>query len=151
MEAKIVLLFLLSAGCFVLLGASVGGNVWVDVHVRNVGLWKTCIPGGDCITIEWDWVSSKLHTVRAFAVIAALMAGIGTIGSFIRLMKESDGKAVSAFFLGAGCCMLIAMAVFTSENKIQIDYGAEWGWSYILGWLSTIGSFVVSGLTSCLK
>ena len=157
MESKTVLLFLLSAGCLALLAVSVGGNSWLDVHwldvhLATVGLWKNCNKfTGSCITFEWDWVSSKLHTVRAFAVIAALMAAVATLGSFIRIMRDSDGKAVSAFFLGAGCCMLIAMAVYTSEYKVKIDYGAEWGWSFILGWIATIGLFVVSGLTSCLK
>lgn len=152
MESKIVLLFLLSAGCLALLAASVGGNPWLKRVDGTYGLWKRCFKITDtCITHNWDYIPSKLHAVRAFAVLAALMAAIGTIGSFIRLMRDSDGKVASAFFLGAGSCMLIAMAVFTSEHQIQLDYGLKWGWSYILGWISTIGLFVVSGLTSCLK
>ena len=151
MESKNVLLFLLSAGCLALLAASVGGNSWLEINLAKIGLWKNCNEVTGCVTFEWDWVSSKLHAVRAFAVIAALMAAVATLGSFIRLMRDSDGKAVSAFLMGAGCCMLIAMSIYTNENKIQTDYIAKWGWSFILGWIATIGLFVVSGLTSCLK
>ena len=152
MDSKTLVLFIISAGCLALLGASVGGNAWIDYKLITMGLWKRCSTIIDVCTVrDWDHIGSKLHAARAFASMAIVMAAIGTIGSFVRLIKDSDGKAVSAFFLGAGVCMTIAVSVFTSEYRVRHDYGAKWGWSYILGWIGAVATFVVSGLVSCLK
>ena len=74
--------------------------------------------------------------------------------SLLRLFKELDFKLVSVCFIVAGVCMMIALAVYTdlmSNSLLKVFDQWGWGWSYILGWLGCLLSFVVAGLAFFLK
>uniref|UniRef100_A0A7M5XAN7 Uncharacterized protein n=1 Tax=Clytia hemisphaerica TaxID=252671 RepID=A0A7M5XAN7_9CNID len=154
MECKTLILLVFAAGTFVLLGASAGGDDWfINATVRN-GLWRYCVKVLDvCVTRDWDDISTKLHAIRAFAVLSVLFAGFGALVSLVRLFKDMDGKSVSALFLGAGICMLIAVSIYTDDSRKLVEFldSASYGWSFIFGWIGTIFSFLVSALAVCLK
>ena len=154
MECKTLILLLFAGGTFVLLGAAAGGDEWFDNGVERLGLWRYCNKLTDiCFTRDWDYIASRTHAIRAFAVMSVLLAGFGALISLVRLFKDMDGKSVSALFLGAGFCMLVAVAIYTDDGRVTVDRNpfAKWGWCFILGWLGTILSFIVSALASCLK
>jgi len=153
MDSKTLILLLISGGTFVLIGASVGGNYWVDTAVNNSGLWKYCNDVFGCGKVEFEGVASYIHATRAFGVMSVLAAGFGALISLVRLFKEMDGKIVTGLFLGAGVCMVIALSIYTSKNIDVISNftAIDWGWSYILGWISAILAFVCAILAAVLK
>jgi len=85
--------------------------------------------------------------------MATLAAGFGALVSLVRVFKEIDMKIVSAMFLGAGVCMLIAVSIYTSKNIDFVNNSSRvsWGWSYIIGWIGTILAFVCTAFASILK
>ena len=74
------------------------------------------------------------------------MSGIvGWIVAVVRMCKELNGKISAGSFLSAGVCMVIALSIFTEENSAIVKQdGISYGWSYILGWISSIICFVAT-------
>ena len=156
MDCKTLILLLISSGTFVLIGASAGGNYWLDLGSYYSGLWRDC---GSvfgvivCGKIDFKDVASWLHATRAFAVIAVLASGVGALISLVRLCKEMDGKIVGIMFMVAAVCMVTALSIFTSKlvDNIEDVKDVDWGWSYILGWIGAILAFVCTVLACVLK
>lgn len=142
----------------VLLIVSISGNKWIFNDIEKSGLWGFCKHfcigtscSDICITYPIDGITNdKFHVIRAFACIAVFLATVGLIVAVVRMCKELNGKIVASFFLGAGISMIIALSMYTEQaTNIMKLTGASYGWSYILGWISSVLCFVAM-VTNCL-
>ena len=148
MNAKIILI-LMCYGSFIFLSASVFGNNWLKDEYRNIGLWRRCYTfSGTTSCNEFSMTLDNKFVCRAFAATSLLLTVVGGIIALVRLCKELDGRIVGGFFLVAGVCMLIALAVYTYFSK---DSRMDYGWSYILGWISMVLCFVTGVMNILIK
>ena len=154
-DAKKVVLVVVTIGAFLLMSASNGGNNWIENEISGYkvssGLWNLC-DQSTCDSYRFDSVPDKLHATRAFTTIGTLLCAVGAIVALIRLCKDVDGKIVAGILIGAGLCMVIGLAIYTdySSDSVKLN-GVSYGWSYILGWIASILAFVAGGLNIFLK
>ena len=105
-----------------------------------------------CQTYELKGLSGKQHATRFFATVAVLLSVVGGIISLLRICKDMDGKIVAGFFLGTGVCMVIALSIYTDETAEIVEYnGVSYGWSYIMGWVAAVLSFVTMSVNCLCK
>ncbi|XP_066924841.1 epithelial membrane protein 2-like [Clytia hemisphaerica] len=120
------------------------GPVWQKDAFQSVGLWKTCyLANGICVKLSK--VTSTHEVVRAFSVLSVLMAFFGTLAAFLSYKTEkTTGVPASLLLLACVLCSIIALAVYTDENgsNIKSTIGLDFGWSFILAWISTGMAFI---------
>lgn len=135
-----ILLSLLSLG---LLGLALVSDSWLrssDMPGSHGGLWKICV--SKICTLYPDNVPGFFHTTRFFLVLAMLagcLASLALGASFFcsHLCSASLSTVSTMSSFGAGLCVMIAMAVFTSgESQKVLPEMFAYSWSYSLGWLS---------------
>lgn len=134
------------------------------------GIWQTCnhiclrlisLCPYICDTYAINQLDAKSNAIRAFACIAMLSTTVGLVIAAVRIYKELKGKMAAGCFLCAGICMIIALSIYAAQandgkitgnlhhdlliSYVTIGYkrpGFSYGWSYILGWISSIFCFV---------
>lgn len=155
MNPKRIGVAIFSGITLVLLAISISTNSWLVIDTGKVGLWKACfsICFGQqcspeiCAVIKSGQISDKMLATRGFACFSLFLTITGCIFAVVRMCKEVTGKVAAGCFLGAGVCMVIALSIFTEENsdRVKIDR-ISYGWSFILGWISSIFCFVAMAI-----
>jgi len=139
-----ILMIVGAAVIFIFLAASTGGNAWVVSKIDSdyqSGLWKSCSPNCRTIDILEDWFKAT----RAFSIMATLAAVAATLLAILGMVSEKIKTLFASLFLfGAAFCMMIALSIYTAETDISSS--AEYGWSYIIGWIGTVGAVAVGVL-----
>ena len=156
MDPKKIGVVIFSGVTLALLAASFGGNNWIvsDLQLNHIlkdskfGLWKLCVSvcvGPYCSErcgSRSNQVTDKTQAARVFACLALVSGIVGCIVAVVRMCKELNGKIAAGSFLTAGVCMIIALSIFTQEHSAFVKQdGVSYGWSYILGWTSSIICF----------
>ncbi|CAK8692915.1 unnamed protein product [Clavelina lepadiformis] len=113
------------------------------IDSSSTGLWQFCFQKRCVFYSEIASVAAYIQAVRAFSVMSIILQG-GAIFALLYACLDSKChfRTSSIFLLCAGFLMLVAMSIFT--GKYERDTGVVFGYSFILGWISTTACFLVS-------
>ncbi|XP_060114303.1 protein NKG7-like [Heteronotia binoei] len=133
-----------------LLIIALASDFWVvDLKNQHSGLWQTC-RGDLCVRYGMN-VPAFIHGTRAFMVMGMMAGTVSFFGLFTSFFRTHVGSisikviTVSASIV-AGVCGLIAMSTFTGMyTNHTSELGKSFGWSFAIGWVSSI-LFFKSGL-----
>ncbi|XP_040833983.1 protein NKG7 [Ochotona curzoniae] len=100
-------------------------------------------------------VADYIHVTQAFSILAALFALVAAVflalSYIVSLSAPGNGPLVSTITsFAAVLCMIVAMAVYTSERWDQVPHPQVqtfFSWSFYLGWVSPI-LFLCAGALS---
>ncbi|XP_066935474.1 epithelial membrane protein 1-like [Clytia hemisphaerica] len=122
---------------FIILAASTGGNQWSKSILGDSGLFRSC-SSGNCYTYSSDDVSGELRATQAFMVLSVLTTIVACVLSIYHYLKDKiQVKIIALVMVIAFVLALIGLSVYTDNNS-----GADFGWSYALGWVGAIGALV---------
>ncbi|XP_067413582.1 protein NKG7-like [Emydura macquarii macquarii] len=120
-----------------------------DVFIRS-GLWRICV---NSLCVVPSKLPDYIEATRMFlmlGLLAGLLSGFSLLASLSGSSSDSGSllmvSAVGSF--SAGFCIMVAMAVFTSEFAEVIKATRiTFGWSLAIGWASIPFFLLTGGVT----
>jgi hypothetical protein len=109
---------------------AVSTNYWIDFYGIHSGLWMECSNVG-CINLPNNDVD--INTWRAFAVMACILAGVGSYARILGAIVESKAASIIGYLIFVlGClCELVATGRYAQNNKLPDGVSPDdyYGWS----------------------
>ncbi|XP_004210995.3 lens fiber membrane intrinsic protein [Hydra vulgaris] len=115
-----------------------------DSHIF-IGLWRGCgTVSGKKLCTQRPKSSAALKVTTIFMVLGCLgYLAATTYCAIILIKKELSIRLLAGILYATAFLLLVALCLYTVKlSTTQFTYG----WSYIVGWCSTVVSFIAAGL-----
>jgi len=114
-------------------------------NVREIygGIFEDCFLNGETYTCTTQLSDGYIKATKAFLVLS--IVGFIVVTIYLLIMAFTRGicyKVLAALLVITGLFTLIGMCIYTDKHTIHNAKDWSFGWSFTLGWVSCVFTFI---------